>query len=179
MARDYYLLSKRIGGATYNQIGRMLSLGQITEADLRYYYSRARKTALKRVQRAAGTDVAFERNAPTFRRIPDIVTTSDLVHEIADVNRFLKAPTTVKARRARRADTIRKLNEKGIDFVTNENFGRWSAFMDWAKSAGVFVGGYDSESDEVEETFAAAEKLGRADVAAYKELFEAITGRDL
>lgn len=178
MARDYYLLSKRIGGATYNQIGRMLSLGQINEADLRYYYSRARKTALQRIRTAAKTDVAFQRNIPTFRKIPDIVTTSDLVHEIADVNRFLSGETTVTKRRAHRDKVISRLNEKGIDFVNKGNFQYWTNFMDWARSADI-LSGYGSESDEVEETFKTADRLGVHDVATYKALFEAITGSEI
>lgn len=177
--RTYDRLKSILGGASYNQIGKMLTTGEISETDLRYYYSRARQTALKRVRAAAGTDVAFVRNKPEFRTIRQTITTSDLVHEIADVNRFLSGATTVTARRAKRDETIATLQEQGFDFITRENFNRWGAFMDWGRSAGIFAGGYDSESAEVEETFKAAERIGARDVETYRELFEAVTGRTL
>ena len=181
MAYDYEKLKRQLSGLTYNQLGKMLSTGKIDEGGLRYYYSRARKTALTRVKAASGTDVAFTRNPPHFRTIRQTVTTSDLVREIADVNRFLGGATTVTQRRAKRDETIQTLHERGFDFVTRENFNRWAAFMDWGRSAGIFssADGYDSESAEVEETFRAAERIGARDLETYKQLFEAVTGRVL
>ena len=110
-----------------------------------------------------------------------MVTTNDLVREIADVNRFLAGATTKTARAENRTATIAALNEKGIDFVNAGNFNRWTQFMDWARSTGLIrgggkSGGYDSESDEIEETYKAAENAGVSDFAGYKELFEAVTG---
>lgn len=181
MAYDYEKLKRQLSGKTYNQLGKMLSTGKIDIGGLRYYYSRARQTAKKRVNEAAKKGVPFKRNPPHFRTIRQTVTTSDLVREIADVNRFLSGATTVTQRRAKRDSTILKLHERGFDFVTHENFDRWTAFMDWGRSAGIFSDeeGYDSESSEVEETFKAAERIGARDFAKYKELFEAVTGRVL
>ena len=179
LLKTYDALKNIIGGATYNQIGKMLTTGRVTEAELRKYYSRARQTALKRVKAVEGTELAFVRNRPEFRTIKQTVTTSDLVREIADVNKFLGGKTTKTGRREHRDSVINSLHEKGIDFVTTENFNRWTEFMDWARSSGVIGRGFDSESDEVEETFKAAESLGARDIASYKELFEAVTGRSL
>ena len=47
-----YRLKQMIGGATYNQLGALLTSGRLSEADLRRYYSRARQTALKRIKAA-------------------------------------------------------------------------------------------------------------------------------
>lgn len=178
LLKTYDALKNIIGGATYNQIGKMLTTGRVTEAELRKYYSRARQTALKRVKAVEGTELAFVRNRPEFRTIKQTVTTSDLVREIADVNKFLNAQTTMTGRRQHRDSVIASLNAKGIDFVNASNFNRWTQFMDWARSTNIIGknGGYDSEADEVEETFKAAESAGVSDFAGYKALFEAVTG---
>ena len=181
LPRPYTRLKTMIGGASYTQVGKMLTSGRITEQELRKYYSQARQTALKRIKAVEGTELAFVRNRPEFRQLKSMVTTNDLVREIADVNRFLAGATTKTARSETRAATIAALNEKGIDFVNAGNFNRWTQFMDWARSTGLIrgggkSGGYDSESDEIEETFKAADNAGISDFAGYKELFEAVTG---
>ena len=180
LSRPYTRLKTMIGGASYTQVGKMLASGRITEQELRKYYSQARQTAMKRIKSVEGTELAFVRNRPEFRQLKSMVTTNDLVREIADVNRFLAGATTKTARAENRTATIAALNEKGIDFVNAGNFNRWTQFMDWARSTGLIrggkSGGYDSESDEIEETFKAAEKAGVSDFAGYKELFEAVTG---
>lgn len=175
----YDRLRSLLGGATYNQIGKLLTTGRVNEAELRKYYSRARQTALKRIKAVEGTNLAFVQNKSEFRTIKQMVTTSDLVREIADVNRFLSGKTTKAARREHRNTVINTLHSKGITFVNSENFNRWTRFMDWARSSGIIGRGYDSESDEVEETFKAAESVGAADLADYQALFEAVTGRDI
>lgn len=178
LLKTYSILQNMLGGATYNQIGKLLTTGSVNEAELRKYYSRARQTALKRIKAVEGTNLAFSQK-PNFRTIKQTVTTSDLVREIADVNRFLQGPTTKAARREQRNSVINTLHSKGINFVNAENFNRWTRFMDWARSSGIIGRGYDSESDEVEETFKAAESLGASDLADYQALFEAVTGRDI
>lgn len=184
LLKTYDRLRSMLGGGTYNQIGKLLTTGRVNEAELRKYYSRARQTALKRIKAVEGTNLAFVQNKPEFRTIKQMVTTSDLVREIADVNRFLAGKTTKAARREMRNQVINTLHEKGITFVNSNNFIRWTQFMDWARSTGVIKkngrnGGYDSEADEVEETFKAAESAGISDFAGYKELFEAVTGREI
>ena len=174
----YDRLRSMLGGATYNQIGKLLTSGRVNEAELRKYYSRARQTALKRIKAVEGGELAFSQ-PPTFRTIKQTVTTTDLVREIVDVNRFLQGPTTKAARREHRNTVINTLHSKGITFVNAGNFNRWTRFMDWARSSGIIGRGYDSESDEVEETFKAAESVGAADLADYQALFEAVTGRDI
>ena len=115
-----YRLKQMLGGATYNQLGALLTSGRLSEADLRRYYSRARQTALKRVKAAEKAGLAFW-NSPDFRRIKNLVTTSDLLHEIADVNRFLNAPTTVNARRADIAEKVSTMHDRNMFLFVNES----------------------------------------------------------
>ena len=146
-----YRLKQMLGGASYNQIGALLTSGRVSEADLRRYYSNARQIALKRIKAAESADLEFW-NPPEFRRIKNLVTTSDLLHEIADVNRFLKAPTTVGARRADIAEKVKTMHERNMFLFVNEaNYSTFARFMDWARATSRLTT-YSSESDEIELT---------------------------
>lgn len=170
-----YRLKQMIGGATYNQIGALLTSGRVSEADLRRYYSRARQTALKRVKAAEKAGYAFW-NPPDFRRIKNLVTTSDLVHEIADVNRFLKGPSTVGARRADIAKKVNTMHERNMFLFVNEsNFAAFARFMDWARATSRLTT-YTSESDEIELTAETVIQTGASTAEEFEALFNAVTG---
>ena len=170
-----YRLKQMVGGASYNQIGALLTSGKVSEADLRRYYSRARQTALKRVKAAEKAGYAFW-NPPDFRKIKNLVTTSDLVHEIADVNRFLKAPTTVGARRADIAKKVNMMHERNMFLFVNEsNYAAFARFMDWARATSRLTT-YTSESDEIELTAETVIQTGASTAEEFEMLFNVVTG---
>lgn len=175
MFMTLYRLRQMVGGASYNQIGALLTSGKVSEADLRHYYSSARQTALKRVKAAEKAGYAFW-NPPEFRRIKNLVTTSDLLHEIADVNRFLKAPTTVGARRADIAKKVNMMHERNMFLFVNEsNFAAFARFMDWARATSRLTT-YTSESDEIELTAETVIQTGASTAEEFEILFNAVTG---
>lgn len=168
-----YRLKQMVGGATYNQLGALLTSGRVSEAGLRRYYSRARQTALKRVKAAEKAGLAFW-NPPEFRRIKNLVTTSDLLHEIADVNRFLKAPTTVGARRADIAEKVSTMHERNMFLFVNEsNYSTFARFMDWARATSRLTT-YSSESDEIELTAETVVQTGARTAAEFEDLFNSV-----
>lgn len=170
-----YRLKQMVGGASYTQIGELLTSGRVSEADLRRYYSRARQTALKRVKAAEKAGYAFW-NPPDFRRIKNLVTTSDLVHEIADVNRFLKAPTTVGARRTDIAKKVNTMHQRNMFLFVNEsNYAVFARFMDWARATSRLTT-YSSESDEIELTVETVIQTGASTAEEFEDLFNAVTG---
>ena len=175
MFMTLYRLRQMVGGASYNQIGALLTSGKVTEADLRRYYSSARQTALKRVEAAEKAGLDFW-NPPEFRRIKNLVTTSDLLHEIADVNRFLKAPTTVGARRADIAEKVSTMHERNMFLFVNEsNYSTFAHFMDWARATSRLTT-YSSESDEIELTAETVIQTGARTAEEFEELFNAVIG---
>lgn len=170
-----YRLQKLVGGATYNQLGKLLVNNTVSEKDLRRYYSRARQTALKRIKAAEKAGLAFW-NPPDFRRIKNLVTTSDLLHEIADVNRFLKAPTTVGARRADIAEKVSTMHDRNMFLFVNEsNYSTFARFMDWARATSRLTT-YSSESDEIELTAETVIQTGARTAEDFENLFIAVTG---
>lgn len=171
----YYRLKQMVGGATYNQLGALLTNGRVSEANLRYYYSRARQTALKRIKAAEKAGYSFW-NPSEFRRIKNLVTTADLLHEIADVNRFLKAPTTVGARRADIAKKVSTMHERKMFLFVNEsNYSTFARFMDWARATSRLTT-YTSESDEIELTAETVIQTGAQTAEEFEILFNAVTG---
>ena len=162
-------------GATYNQIGSLLTSGKVTEKELLKYYRNARETALKRVKANEKAGLPFG-NKPEFRKAGNVVTVSDLVREIADVNRFLNAKTSAAARR----DTIQKrldtMHSRGLFKDVNiHNYHVFERFMNWFKSTGLNTS-YSSESDEVEYTFETVLNTGADSSGLFSSLFHAIAG---
>lgn len=170
-----YQLNQLLRGKTYSQIGALLTSGKVTEAELSRYYRSSRETALKRVAAAERAGLPFG-NKPEFTRRSNIVTTQQLVAEIADVNRFIKGPTTVTARKKVIEKRLNKMHARGMfENVNMSNYHIFERFMNWLNATGR-TKSYDSESDEVETTIDAIINTGADSSFEFAELFAAVTG---
>lgn len=119
---------------TYTQLGKMLSTGAITESALRQFYRVERRKAQSRLSKLRSKAVVAEygkQDLPRFRKEKNLITVSDLVHEIADLNRFLNKKESLvsglkKAKEARK----QQLEEMGVD-TSNIDWGLWNSFSKW------------------------------------------------
>ncbi len=157
MAR--WIRDAEIAAMTYNQLGKAVTSGKLTEKRLRSYYTDARRKAVDRLRRVSSEKVMQEfGNEPDehFTKLRNLKTTADLLHEVADVNRFLKSKaSTITGLKEQRQNIIDSANEMGFD-VNTDNYAEFYNFMKWFKKS-EFAIAYDSDSEEVMEVFNAAE----------------------
>jgi hypothetical protein len=148
-----------IAAMSYNQLGKALTSGVLTEKRIKSYYTDARRKAVDRLRRVSSEEVMREfGNEPDehFTKLRNLKTTSDLLHEVADVNRFLKSKSsTITGLKEQRQNIIDSAAEMGFD-VDVDNYAEFYNFMKWFKKS-EFAMAYDSDSEEVMEVFNAAE----------------------
>ena len=168
-----YISNARIKKMTYNEIGKALTRGELTEKRLRDYYTSARKTALSRNKRTTKTEEFGPIEEQNFLKLRSLPTVSALVHEIADVNRYLNSVTsTIGGLRQRMEKQLETLARHGFDFVNRSNYGDWVRFLQWFQSS-EYAAEYDSNDDIVQEAFEAAET---ASPEEWEKLFKSFNG---
>lgn len=166
-------LKELLSGATYTQVGKMLSEGKVTEAELKKYYKGALAAAEKRQQRSIEAGLAKEGQSVGLKP-RNITSVMELVRNVADVNKYLKAPTTVKQRTEVMNKALKTMHNRGMFKGVNKgNFNQFTRFMDWARAAGVLKT-YSSESDVIEETVDAVISTGASTAAEFQELFDMV-----
>lgn len=158
-------LYNKIAGASYNQIGRMITTGEVSEAQLRKVFTERRRTAMDRVRNITSESARAEfgtREREKFLPSKDLPTVSALAHELADVNRFLaNKESTITGLKINRQSRIEKLQKQGFD-INEKNYADFFDFMNWFKQS-EYAMKYDSSSDEVQEVFSAADNATPAD----------------
>lgn len=157
MAR--WIRDAEIREMTYNQLGKAVTSGKLTIERVKSYYTDARRKAQDRLRRVSSVEVMREfGNEPDehFTKLRNLKTTSDLLHEVADVNRFLKSKaSTITGLKEQRQNIIDAAAEMGFD-VDVDNYAEFYNFMKWFKKS-EFAIAYDSDSEEVMEVFNVAE----------------------
>ena len=158
-------LYNKIAAASYNQLGRMLTAGEVSEAQLRKVYTERRRTAMDRVRNITSDSAKAEfgtHEREKFLPVKDLPTTAALVHELADVSRFLaNRESTITGLKINRQRRIEKLQKQGFD-INERNYADFFDFMNWFKQS-EYAMKYDSSSDEVQEVFSAADNATPAD----------------
>lgn len=153
-----YITDTQISKMSYNEMGKKLTTGELTEKRLKDYYTSARKKAMDRYRRTSKTTEfgeMVERQA--FAKLKNLPTTSALVHEIANVNRYLNSyASTITGLKAHREKVLTTLSFHGFDFVDESNYGDWMRFLTWFKSSD-YARAYDSNDEEVADAFTMAE----------------------
>lgn len=158
-----YITDTQISKMSYNEMGRKLTTGELTEKRLKDYYTSARKKALDRYRRTSKTEEFGDIEKQTFAKLKNLLTTSALVHEIADVNRYLSsASSTITGLRKRREQVLSTLSYHGFDFVDESNYGEWLRFLNWFKGSD-YARLYDSTDEAIEDAFMQAESATPAD----------------
>ena len=147
-----YVTNLQLRGLSFNQLVKMVDTGQVSEKRLRSYYSEARKLAIGREKRRQASEFGEVLDKEVFRKQKSLITTSDLLHEIADVNKFLnRKSSTITGLKEQRQQTIDTLSEHGID-IDESQYNDWVRFMKWFKNSKYSVM-FDSDSEEVAEAF--------------------------
>lgn len=169
-----YITDKQISQMSYRQLGKAVVSGELTERRLKDYYTSARKTAMSRTARVSKTTEFGTIEKENFMKLKNITTTSALLHEIADVNRFLGSKrSTITGLKQQRSEYISSARGHGFDFLNTSNYGEWINFMQWFRNS-EFAKYYDSNDDEVSEVFEGAES---ASPEEWSKLFnEFLTG---
>ena len=162
----------------YNDLRILNERGQLDVYDLMERYKDMRLNVMRQVRRIEKSDVPFfSGERPEFAKVSDINSTEDLLHAVADIQRFKTSGNySIAERHARRAASIETMHSHGMDFVNEQNYGTWARFMRWFydnKVDRIF----GSRDDVVEEFFDDNwEELEDTPVSEWEELFEEYTG---
>lgn len=142
-------------GTSITELGKALSAGQISEKTLRRVYNERRRTARRRLATVSSEAVKAEfGNQPDeyFQRSQNLVTTSQLIHALVDVNKFMRSnESTISGLRHQKEQYIERAQERGLP-VDAGNYTSWIQFIRWFKNS-QYALLYDSDSEEVEEAF--------------------------
>ena len=155
-----YIYNEDIQRMTYNQLAKALVSGELTEKRLRSYYTDARRKATDRNRRVQASEFGQIAEPQRFMTLKNLPTQSALLHEIADVNRFLSSKrSTISGQRALKKKYIETAQQHGMN-VDDDNYFKWIDFLKWFKES-AYALAYDSDSEEVEAAF--EEGAGPAD----------------
>ena len=183
--RKYGAPKEGVRRSAYNDLIIALNKGEISEKELRKKYSEFRKQIMSQIKRIEKSDITFlPGTAPTMRKAANLITTRDLVHEIATGLQFYHSKNyTIRQRKEQRRVAIEKLAEHGIKIKVSQ-YDEWRRFMQWFKSSS-FAAIYDSDSDVTQLVFNSEsastsqeweslflEWMKKNDVAKYKQYME-------
>lgn len=171
-----YISETKIAGMSYNQLTRLVDAGRVSAKELRSAYSSLRKTAKSRERNVSKESVVQQfgnTEKENFRTSKNLVTTSELLHELADVGKYLRGKrSTVSGLKEQRRGVIEQMEAQGFD-IDEENYPDFIKFMRWFK-ASEYSKLYDSDSEEVSEVF----NSGSTTPRDWKKLFKEISGRE-
>lgn len=171
-----FISFSKVGQMTYNQLTKALTSGEVTEKYLRSAYSALRSKATRREKTVSRADVVKEFgnvDREVFRKTKNLTTTSELLHELADVNKFLKSKRSTITGLKQQREQIIDFAEKNNFDVDRGNYKEFIEFMRWFK-ASEFAKKYDSDSEEVAEVF----NSSAANASDWKKAFEAYKDRE-
>ena len=136
----------KIEKMSYPQLVKLYNSNAIGWEDLRSEYTKLRKRATAQLRAIKRSDVPFidEDSQPIFKPVSELKTLSDVLHETADINKFIHSPYySIKKRRETRDTVIEKLRARGWE-VNEQNWTIYLAFIRWYQAhADVLL--YDSD----------------------------------
>lgn len=168
-AQERAALQELYSGATLSGLQNLLDMGKLDLKEVRKYYTDARSKAVKRVARIEKSDVPFTDAAPDFRRTKEL-SDEDLLKAVAQVNKFLRAPTRVQERREAYKELLDDLHSKGLDFLNMKNLKQWDRFRKWVKAKGIINLPY-SDGSVLADIFKASLKEDNANSKRWNELY--------
>ena len=170
-----YISNAKIAGMSYTQLAQLVSSGRVSVKELRSTYSQLRTTAKSRERTISGENAVEQFGSPdrqNFRVSKNLVTTSELLHELAEVGKFLRGnKSTITGLKKERSYLMEKFGEAGFE-VDESNYKEFKKFMKWFH-ASEFAKKWDSDQPEVSEVF----NNGKASPADWRRLFKELEGR--
>lgn len=147
-----YIYNEDIQKMTFNQLAKALVSGELTEKRLRSYYTDARRKAVDRNRRVQKSEFGRIAEPQRFMALKNLPTQSALLHEIADVNRYLSSKrSTISGQRALKENYIETAQRHNLN-VDDSNYFKWIDFLKWFKES-AYALAYDSDSEELETAF--------------------------
>lgn len=145
----------KIANASYNELGKMLTKGEVSIKQLQRFYTSQRRIAVDRYRKINVGTVREEygyTGKEYFSPLKNLVTTSDLLHAIIDVKKFLTGGGSTKTElRQRKEKYVEKAKQNNLP-VNNNNYNKWIRFIDWFSNS-IYAKYFDSESEEIAEIF--------------------------
>ena len=159
--------------SSYTELGELLTSGAVSEAAMRNYYRQEVKKARNRISKLKSEAITKEygkQDIPRFMAMKNLITTGALLHEIADLNRFLNCKTSIESGLEKsKAARLKHLRERGLN-ISPENFGRWAEFVRWFNLS-EYSKKFEYEADEVKEVFEESLKNEKATPEEWERLF--------
>ena len=147
--------------------------GMYSEQQLLSYYGQMRRSAMRQVERIAKSEAGFYGDRPYFLKESSLITTLDILHAIADVNRFRGSKGySLTARREALSGAISRLKDQGFE-VSRANIKKFGEFMTWFK-ASAYAALFDSDAEEVTDVFNASD--GKGGSRKWNKLFREYAG---
>lgn len=167
------MATKSLYDLSYNKIVAGYMSGAYSRDYLLSEYTKMRKSAMRQVQRTKKAGLKFYGDEPYFTSPKNLITESDIIHAISDINAYRRSKGyTLKGRSKMVGDTISRLKKQGFE-VDADNLGRFTAFMAWFR-ASAYAALYDSDSEEVAEVFNTSNPRGRSRL--WSKLFDLYKG---
>lgn len=170
------------------ELQRAVASNSFSVSEMRTAYSTLRERARGRGRTVSSaknqSEFGTQASPPKFSTEKQLKTTSDLLRELHDVNKYLNSyKSTVKGLEKHRENTIKGAAKWGIE-VTKQNYKEFLDFMEWFKNSEYAVK-YDSGASTVRQAFnnqnADSNEI-RAAWLRYKEAMQAersTTGNDI
>lgn len=162
--------------STYTQLGKMVTSGAVSEAALRNFYKTERRKAQSRIKKLNSKKVIAEygkQDTPYFMKEKNLTSMSALLHEIADLNRFLNRKISVVSGLKRRKDYhLAAIKNFGITSINSENYGEWNEFVQWFNLS-EYSKKFNYEAEEVKDVFMESLDNEEATPEEWERLFKA------
>ena len=147
-----WITNAQIAKMSYNELAQKLRSEELSETRLKSYYSGARRKALDRAARVAKSEFGEIADKVHFNKVKNLPTTQALLHEIADVNRFLNSKkSTITGQKETREKLINVADKMGFD-ISQDDYIKFRQFMEWFKNS-EFAKLYDSDAPELPQAF--------------------------
>lgn len=160
--------------SSYTELGELLTSGAVSEAALRNYYRQEVKKARSRISKLKSAPITKEygkQDLPRFMSMKNLTNTGALLHEIADLNRFLNRKTSLESGlKKTKTARLKYLREWGLN-ISSENFGRWAEFIHWFNLS-EYSKKFEYEADEVKDVFMESIKNEKATPEEWERLFK-------
>lgn len=170
----------RIQQSSYTQLGQMLTRGEVTIKVLQNYYRQELKKAKSRIRKLDTELVEKEygkQDIPKFMSLKNLRTTSDLLHEIADISKFMRhRSSTIGGLKREKEARLQNLKKFGLN-VTPENYGLWNEFVKWFNLS-EYSKKFMYEAEEVKDVFTEALEDGKASPSDWEKLFKKYAERE-
>lgn len=150
----------QITKASFNQLSKAVARGAVTMDQIEKLYKTRRDTLMRYSREIAKSKeygyAAFGQQRPeyeTWRSLDLTKTQSDKLKAMVYVNEQWRSKThTLKQREAQAKAAVKTLHERGITYVTPENYGLWVQFAMFIKTT-KWVKWFYIYSDEAERAF--------------------------